>query len=78
MVSSINIFQLRYFSSLPCEHHCTSGKITERRSWVVNTPASYSGGHGLKSQSGDQISWLEISRCFPQSLQANTETAPEI
>jgi hypothetical protein len=28
---------------------------TERRSWVVNTYISYSGGPGFKSQPGDRL-----------------------
>jgi hypothetical protein len=34
---------------------------TERHSWVVNTPASYSGAPGFKSRSSDRLSWR---RCF--------------
>jgi hypothetical protein len=29
--------------------------VIKRRDRVVNTPASYSGGPGLKSQSGDRL-----------------------
>jgi hypothetical protein len=33
---------------------------TERRGWVVNTPALYSGGPGFKSLPGDRLSWLRF------------------
>jgi hypothetical protein len=54
-------------------HRLILHHITERRGRVVSTPASYSGGPGLKSRPGDRLSWQEAFRDFSQSLQANTE-----
>jgi hypothetical protein len=41
-----------------------SRQSTERRGRVVNTPASYFGGLGLKSSSRDRISWLRFLVIF--------------
>jgi hypothetical protein len=34
--------------------------MTERRGRVVNTPASYFGGHGFKFQPEDMLAWLRF------------------
>jgi hypothetical protein len=41
-----------------------SRQSTERRGRVVNTPASYFGGLGLKSSSRNRISWLRFLVIF--------------
>jgi hypothetical protein len=38
--------------------------ITEFRSRVINTPASYSGDPGFKSRPGDRLSWLRVFVVF--------------
>jgi hypothetical protein len=40
---------------------CYTSHATERRGWVVNTLASYSGGPGFKSRPGNRISGLRFS-----------------
>jgi hypothetical protein len=45
-------------------------KATERRDQVVNIPASYCGGPGLKSRYGGRQPYPRF-RDFPQFLQAN-------
>jgi hypothetical protein len=47
--------------------------MTERRGQVVNTPASYSGGPGLKSPDSD---YPEGFRDFPQSLPTKADIVP--
>jgi hypothetical protein len=42
--------------------------IIERRSRVVSTPASYSGGPEFKSRPGDRLSW-QVFCGSPQFLQ---------
>jgi hypothetical protein len=49
----------------------TCDDSTERHGRVVNAPASYSGGPGLKSRPEDRLSCLKIFRGFCQSLQIN-------
>jgi hypothetical protein len=44
---------------------------TERRGRVVNTPASYLGGPGVKSRPKRPAILIEVFRGFPQFLQAN-------
>jgi hypothetical protein len=34
--------------------------LIERRSWMVKTPVSYSGGPGFKFRFGDRLSWLRL------------------
>jgi hypothetical protein len=63
---STSLASLRKFTKLsfknitfdePTGPHVHNGhECTERRGRVVNTPASYSGGPGFKSQPGDQLS----------------------
>jgi hypothetical protein len=38
--------------------HPTPRRVTECRGWLVNTPASYSGGSGFKSQHENRQKWL--------------------
>jgi hypothetical protein len=42
----------------------------------VNTPASYSGGPGFKSQPGDWLTWTEVYHGFTQYPQENSRTVP--
>jgi hypothetical protein len=37
---------------------------TERRGWVLNTAASYSGGPVFKPRPGDRLSWLAFLVVF--------------
>jgi hypothetical protein len=43
----------------------------ERRRRVVNTPASYSEGHGLESRNWRPVIQIEVFRGFFQFLQVN-------
>jgi hypothetical protein len=45
---------------------------TERRGRVFDTPASYSGGPGLKSRSRRQAILIEVLHGFTQYLQTNS------
>jgi hypothetical protein len=47
---------LKYFYYKVVRHK--TKHVTECRGRVVTTPASYSGGPGLKSQPEDQLYWL--------------------
>jgi hypothetical protein len=53
--TAVNIFVEVFWITTTC-----SLKIwfTERRSKLVNAPASYSGGPGFTSRPGDRLSWL--------------------
>jgi hypothetical protein len=56
-------WQYKYFSchsAYPAASYILSD-FTERRGRAVNTPSSYSGGPGFKSQPGGLLSWLT---CF--------------
>jgi hypothetical protein len=44
---------------------------TKCHGWVVNTPASYSGGPGFNSWPWWLAILIDVFRGFPQSLQAN-------
>jgi hypothetical protein len=53
-----------------------SPETTERRGWVVNTPASYLGGPGLDYRPRRQEIQIEVFREFPQTLQAKAGIVP--
>jgi hypothetical protein len=52
------------FSSGPWWVTFRSSSVIEFRGRVVGIPASYSGGPGLNSRSGDRVSWLMIFVVF--------------
>jgi hypothetical protein len=53
-------------SSSPCAMYgsCKLSCVTERCGRVVDNPASYSGGSGLKSRRGYRPSWLTVFAVF--------------
>jgi hypothetical protein len=56
--------------------YANSTAQTEGSGRVVNTPASFSGGPGLKSRTRRPVSLTEVFLGFPQSLQANAGIVP--
>jgi hypothetical protein len=53
--------QLLYLVTDSVQNSKFSKATTERRGWVVNTPASYSGGQTFTFRPGDRLSWLRFS-----------------
>jgi hypothetical protein len=63
------------FACNPMPSRIRRAIYTERRGRVVNTPASYWGGHEFKYRPEDQLSW-QVFRGFPQALQINAGIVP--
>jgi hypothetical protein len=57
-------------------HTAPTSFYTERRGWVVNTPASYSEGPSFKIRPRRLAMLIEVFRGFTQSLQANSSLVP--
>jgi hypothetical protein len=57
----------------PSESSPPPHSLTERPGRVVNGPALYSGGHGLKSRSRRPYMLVDVLHGFPRSFQANTK-----